>query len=233
MKEELDKKLVEDFSLLYSDRYAPMTETCMCWGFPGDGWEPLIRELSEKLEPLIRDYIKEKGNSLKCRYCGEPKYMHDYYGNYKTEMFTPYKIKTPMGAISPFWRQSKKWRKWHSWKRKLRHLYEYYVWRYKHTINKLLILLHKHLYIGKKWTYYCKGYQGAYPRASQVKEKYGTLRFYMDYSTKEMQNFIRETEDKSKVTCEQCGKLGKLRTSSYWLQTLCDKCEDKRTNNSQ
>ncbi len=38
MKEELDKKLVEAFPLLYGDRNAPMQTTCMCWGFPGDGW---------------------------------------------------------------------------------------------------------------------------------------------------------------------------------------------------
>jgi hypothetical protein len=43
----------------------------MCWGFPGDGWEPLIRRLSEKLEPLAREFglrasqVKEKFGTLR------------------------------------------------------------------------------------------------------------------------------------------------------------------------
>jgi len=50
---ELDNKLCADFPLLYAQRHKPMTETCMCWGFEcGDGWEPLIRELSQQLEWL-------------------------------------------------------------------------------------------------------------------------------------------------------------------------------------
>lgn len=36
MSPELDKKLVAAFPLLYLDRNAPMTDTCMCWGFECD-----------------------------------------------------------------------------------------------------------------------------------------------------------------------------------------------------
>jgi hypothetical protein len=54
MREDLDAALCRDFPLLYRDRNRSMTETCMYWGFcVGDGWEPAIRRLSEKLEPLI------------------------------------------------------------------------------------------------------------------------------------------------------------------------------------
>ena len=45
-----------------------MRETCMCWGFScGDGWEPLIRRLSEKLEPLGVEVsqVKEKFGGLR------------------------------------------------------------------------------------------------------------------------------------------------------------------------
>ena len=59
MKEELDKALVRDFPNLYVDRNASMTKTCMCWGFCcDDGWEPIIRKLSEKLEKIIVDMPK-------------------------------------------------------------------------------------------------------------------------------------------------------------------------------
>ncbi len=53
MNEHLDKALCEAFPNLYRDRNAPMTETCMCWGFPGDGWFLIIWHLSEKLEKII------------------------------------------------------------------------------------------------------------------------------------------------------------------------------------
>ncbi len=121
MREDLDLKLCADFPLLYGDRNANMQSTCMCWGFPGDGWEPLIRRLSEKIE----------------------------------------------GAILAM-----------SEKRR-----EFY-------------------------------------RASQVKEKYGTLRFYMSASTNEMEAWISEAEDESARTCEECGAPGELR-GKHWHYTAC------------
>jgi len=124
MRADLDSALVRDFPLLYADRSAPMTQTCMCWGFPGDGWEPLLRRLSEKLEPLIAALPE-----------GE-------YGR---------------------------------------------------------------------------------PRASQVKEKFGTLRFYMSSETAEMSAAIREAEEESARTCEVCGAPGKTRGGG-WIETLCDGC---------
>lgn len=55
MRRELDEALVRDFPLLYRDRYGDMMRTAMCWGFDcGDGWEPLVRRLSERLEGVIR-----------------------------------------------------------------------------------------------------------------------------------------------------------------------------------
>jgi hypothetical protein len=126
MKEELDTKLCEDFPLLYADRHADMRVTCMCWGFPGDGWEPLIRRLSEKLERAI--------------------------------------------AAMP---------------------------------------------------------EGERPRAAQVKEKFGTLRFCMTSETEEMSAWIQEAEDESAETCETCGAPGKLRGKG-WLYTACDEHVIKR-----
>ncbi len=130
MNTELDAALCRDFPLLYSQRRGRMDETCMCWGFScGDGWEPIIRRLSEKLEPLI--------------------------------------------AALPDSEER--------------------------------------------------------PTAMQVKEKFGTLRFYLWSETNEMTNAIQAAEDESAATCESCGSPGTLR-SGGWLQTLCDGCahsEDK------
>lgn len=125
MKDKLDEALVKDFPNLYRDRHTDMMTTCMCWGFPGDGWEPLIRKLSAKLEKLILD-LPEDDRKECC--------------------------------------------------------------------------------------------------ASQVKEKFGTLRFYMSSSNKEMEALIDEAEAESAVTCEHCSAPGKLRQRSWWL-TLCDTCD--------
>lgn len=129
MREELDKKLCEDFPNLYADRYASEMETCMCWGFPADGWYNIIRDLSEKLEALIVAMPEEERGNYKCAQC---------------------------------------------------------------------------------------------------KEKFGGLRFYMTYETKEISDLIREAEKKSYTTCEFCGEPGKMRNPRGWLITLCDSCHEKR-----
>lgn len=59
--------------------------------------------------------------------------------------------------------------------------------------------------------------------AVQVKEKYGTLRFYIDYGTAEAYDYIYEAEARSAYTCEACGAHGKRREGP-WIETLCDKC---------
>lgn len=127
MKEELDKALVKDFPNLYKDRYGDMSKTCMVWGFPGDGWEPLIRKVSAKLEKLILDLPED----VRGECC-----------------------------------------------------------------------------------------------ASQVKEKFGTLRFYMSSSNKEMEEAINEAEAESAVTCEHCSAPGTLRQANWW-HTFCNACEDE------
>jgi hypothetical protein len=82
MKKELDEALCRDFPNLYRDRNGNMQDTCMCWGFPGDGWEPLIRALSEKLEPLgvVATQVKEKFGTL--RYYADVPETCDYNATY-------------------------------------------------------------------------------------------------------------------------------------------------------
>jgi hypothetical protein len=130
MKEELDNKLVKAFPLLYGDRNAPMQSTCMCWGFPGDGWFDLIWDLSSKLEPLIQKFIDE---------------------NQDTEL---------------------------------------------------------------------------YPKAFQVKEKFGGLRFYMTCGTDEISDLISEAEALSLKTCEECGKPAEGQVLVARIHTLCDYCHE-------
>ena len=129
MKEELDKKLVKAFPLLYGDRNAPMQSTSMCCGFPGDGWFDIIWDLSSKLEPLIQKCIDEDQD---------------------TEL---------------------------------------------------------------------------YPKAFQVKEKFGGLRFYMTCGSREIFDLTDEAEALSYKTCEECGEPGEKRDSG-WIHTLCNNCHE-------
>lgn len=60
---------------------------------------------------------------------------------------------------------------------------------------------------------------------AQVKEKFGTLRFYIDgpLNNNDLANeFVNVAESESAVTCETCGQPGRLRRGA-WLHTSCDK----------
>lgn len=57
--------------------------------------------------------------------------------------------------------------------------------------------------------------------ALQVKEKYGTLRFYVSAHDENIENLIKDAEKKSAVTCEHCGKDGKIR-GDFWYYVACD-----------
>lgn len=62
-------------------------------------------------------------------------------------------------------------------------------------------------------------------KAMQVKEKMGTLRFYLSGGTDEAYDLIDKAEAKSEVTCEVCGEPGTLREGG-WLKVRCDDCYD-------
>ncbi len=62
-------------------------------------------------------------------------------------------------------------------------------------------------------------------RVLQVKEKFGTLRFYWSGRNREAgDRVVREAEAASARTCELCGEPGKLRIRRTWMQTVCNSC---------
>ena len=65
------------------------------------------------------------------------------------------------------------------------------------------------------------------PLAAQVKEKYGTLRFYVDNATDEHHNIIDHYEHISSKTCEVCGSEGRIRPGG-WIRTLCEEHNQTR-----
>jgi hypothetical protein len=62
--------------------------------------------------------------------------------------------------------------------------------------------------------------------ATQVKEKYGSLRFYMSSATDEIYDLITDSEDLSGQICENCGEIGEMR-GPKWFNVLCDACFNK------
>lgn len=62
--------------------------------------------------------------------------------------------------------------------------------------------------------------------AEQVKEKFGTLRFYYRGGDEYIDGLVSMAEAMSGVTCETCGKPGETR-SGGWIRTLCDEHEDE------
>jgi len=61
----------------------------------------------------------------------------------------------------------------------------------------------------------------------QVKEKFGTLRFYYSGGDDYIDGMVSLAESLTGVTCESCGNTGKRRGGG-WVHTYCEPCEDAR-----
>jgi hypothetical protein len=91
----------------------------------------------------------------------------------------------------------------------------------------------KDVYTGEWWIERCKKivrekkYEPV-PKAArqliavQVKEKFGTLRFYYEGGDEVTEGMVRIAESMSARTCEVCGDRGKLRNEG-WVRSLCSK----------
>lgn len=55
----------------------------------------------------------------------------------------------------------------------------------------------------------------------QIKEKFGTLRFYYQGGDDYISGAVSLAENLTEQLCEECGGLGKRR-SGGWIRTLCD-----------
>ena len=65
----------------------------------------------------------------------------------------------------------------------------------------------------------------------QIKQKFGTLRFYVDYVPENwISSKINELQSLTRNICEDCGAPGKERDGS-WIRTLCDSCSSKAKSN--
>lgn len=62
--------------------------------------------------------------------------------------------------------------------------------------------------------------------AEQIKEKFGTLRFYCRGGDEYTRGVITMAEAMTHKTCENCGNVGEYRHHG-WVATRCDSCEEK------
>ncbi len=63
--------------------------------------------------------------------------------------------------------------------------------------------------------------------AEQVKEKFGTLRFYYHGGDDIIDGMVSMAESMSAVTCEECGKPG-YQSIGGWIVTLCKEHHEER-----
>lgn len=63
---------------------------------------------------------------------------------------------------------------------------------------------------------------------TQVKEKFGGLRFYIIGGNDEVYDLIDLAENESLKICENCGTKENVTTKGGWLVTLCNKCRKEK-----
>lgn len=71
--------------------------------------------------------------------------------------------------------------------------------------------------------------------ATQVKEKYGTLRFYYNGGSDEIAGMVQFAENLSRYICESCGRYQEnttIKDVGHWVYNMCDTCWCKSSRNS-
>jgi len=212
MKKELDDKLVKRFPVLYQDRDSPMSQTCMCWGFDhSDGWFDILWQLSLAIEDELNyTWAQERWFLFKKKFA---QHWNDLI--YRLSPVRQRKYKTegkgthedPMHQV----------------------LVHYDPPRWDEKIAQFLF--GKMQKVGK-FEFERMGLKNfrfdpdTGFTVDQVKEKFGTLRFYCA-SNDRIRQYVRFAERLSAVTCEECGKPGRMGQRGGGYRTSCKECAPK------
>lgn len=159
MNKLLDEYLCKKYPKIFRDRYAPMTVTCMCWGFEhGDGWLFLLDNLCSCIQSHI-----------------------DSHNDWVEKYGLPAWQEVQDGKQEP-----KEWLK-----------------EKPEPIPQVV--------------------------ATQVKEKFGSLRFYYGGGDDTINGMVQLTERMSTRVCENCGRMDELvnQNSKGWIRTTCPCCVEK------
>jgi len=221
MNKENTTKLLKRFPVLYQDYYSPMNQTCMCWGFEtnGDGWFDIIWQLSLAIEEEVGYTNFQKACFLwKKKWAGR---WNDLI--YKLSPVVIDKTKQVGTGVKG-------------------DSYRFVVVEKAPDCDKLMTLakllpVDKSADLGSKLlgrlqrmglkTFVLHPNTGF--RVMQVKEKFGTLRFYCPGNDK-IYRYVKFAESLSAVTCEVCGKRGKRECVSGWYKTVCKEHSSKESD---
>ena len=81
--------------------------------------------------------------------------------------------------------------------------------------------------VGEGWSKIINHLYDELPKGAvvtDVKEKFGTLRFYVSNCGEAYLQLVDAAEDYSSEVCEFCGEDGCVREDLSWIKTLCDNC---------
>jgi len=84
--------------------------------------------------------------------------------------------------------------------------------------------------VGKGWSKLIDILYDAMPEGTevtQVKEKWGQLRFYTGGTTEQFLDLIEVMSWASELICEKCGKSGQLLRHGWW-KTQCEECRERQ-----
>ncbi|HMI53388.1 MAG TPA: hypothetical protein VK525_17880 [Candidatus Saccharimonadales bacterium] len=215
MNAELTQRLVKRFPVLYQDYRSPMTQTCMCWGFEhGDGWFEIIWQLSLAIEEeLAYSWLRKRWYLFnKSLFRSWNKFVYK---------LSPARQDTRKQEGSGTDQDPYRWvvveKAPSDWLARLAcRIFPASRFGGPRTWFATLQSLGFKILVRRPYT----GFS-----VMQVKEKFGTLRFYCD-SSDAINRYIRFAERLSAVTCEDCGEPGKPNDSG-WIRTQCDPCRDK------
>ena len=192
MKDELDQKLVNKYPEIFRNRYGDMRETAMCWGF----------ECGDGWYDLIDNACAVMDNVIKNQH-RHVKWNIDWLAIHDAAIagnWEPYD--TEFNRLHP----EKYSEHWTKEKRDA-----LYIKNKEYYLRTDLAEEKRQDVTPREW-----------PVAVQVKEKFGTLRFYVDNTCERMDGAIEMAEYMSGCICEECGNPGKQRGGG-WIRTLCDK----------
>jgi hypothetical protein len=212
VNKELTLKLVKRFPILYQDFYSSIEVSCMPWGFDHDaGWFNIIWQLSLAIEDELNySWLQKKSFLFKKKYAQK---WNDAIYKLSPVRQIYHKMEGSGTKEDPY-HQVETHRDPMPWDEKI--------------VNFLFGKETRPLFKGKDrialkrlaW------FPNTGFAVTQVKEKFGMLRFYAPGNDR-IYDLIDLAERLSCVTCEVCGKYGKLRGHS-WVRTLCNGCEEKK-----
>lgn len=180
MSPELDAKLCEKYPKIFRDRHAPMTQTCMCWGFDiGDGWYNLLNGACALVQHHIDEDRKQRLSALQ--------YNRALYWALERNNTTALTKFFTFGEVGGEWA-----------KKQVELELAKATYRAVPEVSSQLI-------------------------ATQIKEKFGTLRFYYFGGDEYCEGVIDLAAYMSGCTCEECGKPGKS-TNGGWIKVRCSDC---------